>query len=103
MPEADDEARVPATGVDAKFRNEISALKLKYVAGVKTGTSTYNPTHDPCRENRNPTLCRVGNVTAELHGRDRKVTLASQYFSAPASVRVREIHRAIYGPVICGM
>lgn len=35
-------------------------------------------------EYRNPTLCRIGNVTAELHGRNRKVTLAGQYFSDPS-------------------
>src|SRR5215475_15511959 len=30
-------------GVEAKFRNEISALKLKYVAGVKTTNTVWSP------------------------------------------------------------
>jgi SRSO17 transposase len=30
-------------GVDAKFRNEINALKLKYVADVKTTTTVWAP------------------------------------------------------------
>jgi hypothetical protein len=33
---------------------------------------------------------RTGNVTAELHGRNRKVTLASQYFNLKRVCRVRE-------------
>ena len=37
-------------GVEAKFRNEISALKLKYVAGVKTTTTVWAPNIGSQRE-----------------------------------------------------
>jgi SRSO17 transposase len=40
-------------GVDTKFRNELSALKLKYVAGVKTTTTVWAPdTLSPAKSTR---------------------------------------------------
>jgi len=57
-------------GVETKFRSEISALKLKYVAGVKTTTTVWTPE----------------SLSSKKPGRGRRPARASDGNSTPISV-----------------
>lgn len=78
--------------------------KPKLEVRVRFGTCTLlvrngDPQIHVADEDLNPTQRGVGNVTAELHGGNGKVTLASQYLQfaseCAGSVRARR-------PAICG-
>jgi SRSO17 transposase len=56
-------------GVETKFRNQISALKLKYVAGVKTTTTVWTPetlSPEKLRRSRRPARTSGGEEGAPI-------------------------------------
>jgi SRSO17 transposase len=88
-------------GVDAKFRSEISALKLKYVAGVKTTNTLWAPdtfaSANSRRGHKEDTPISVAKLALALpkrswrtiHWRDGTNEVLSSRF---ARVRVRSAH-----------